>query len=239
MTNARRTNAQIQNFIHRQERKLLYGFYKEGFDFLRPRKSFKRFHEIKVPEVWDSVVHARFFGEELSEAVLELWRRVRGIYRAESTGAVLPLTQAIRLLDIYRLQNKQLMIVEARMSELNLLHESLLQKLEQLLTLGENNAQGRRNLEQINADYHALEGIRNGLKGSCNRLEMTLISAQKAAQSRQIRRELGDLSVKLPRATTLDEPTFEAQSLEDIERQIGREIETYLQLERETDEHLR
>ena len=32
---------------------------------------------------------------------------------------------------------------------------------------------------------------------------------------------------------------FPGWSAEEIERQIGREIETYLQLERETEEHLR
>ena len=239
MANARKTDTQIQEFIWEQERKLLYKFYKDGFDFLRPRKSFRKFNQIKVPGIWDSVVKARFFGEELSGDTLERWRHVRGIYKAESMGEVLPLNQAIRLLDVYRLQNKQMVIVEARMRELNLLHKSLLEKLEQLLALGENNAEGHRNLEHINADYNALEEIRNGLKGSCHRLAMTLISAQKAAQSRKIRHELGDISSQLPRAATAVESAFEAQSLEDIERQIGREIETYLQLERETDEHLR
>lgn len=239
MTDALKTNAQIENFIKRQELRSQLAFYKDGFDYLRPRKSLKRFQELRVSEVWDSVIKTSFFGEELSDAPLELWRLVRKIYKSESLGELLPLHQAIRLLDIYRLQSKQLATVETRMRELNRLHESLLEKLEQLFALGEDHPEGKRNLQQINADYYALEEIRKGLKGSCTRLEMILISAQKAAQSRQIRRDLGDLSAKLPRTTQASDMDVRVESLEDLERAVGREIETYLQLERETEEHLR
>ena len=192
-----------------------------------------------MAEVWDYLIKANFFGEELSGDTLQFWRRVRGIYKLEARGEVLPLHQAIRLLDIYRLQGKQMATVESRMGELNALRKSLMEKLEQLLVLGESHAPGKRNLEQLSGDYDALERIRNELKGSFTRLEIILISAQKAAQSQQIRRELGDLSAKLPRTEQAEYTSVEAESLEDLERAIGREIETYLQLERETEAHLR
>ena len=66
-----------------------------------------------------------------------------------------------------------------------------------------------------------------------------MISVQKAAQARQLHRELSNINARLPQKAEAIESAFEPESLEDIERQIGREIETYLRLERETEEHLR
>lgn len=109
----------------------------------------------------------------------------------------------------------------------------------QLRELGEDYPQGARNLEQINGDLAALGRVHGQIHASCTRLEAIVIGVQKAAQSRELRRELEGLSARVAPSSGALEPAFAAESLEDIERQIGREIETYLQLERETDEHLR
>ena len=74
--------------------------------------------------------------------------------------------------------------------------------------------------------YGALE---TELKSSCTRLEAILIGLQRQIQERRRRRDLAGVETQ----------ANEAQSREEIERQIGREIETYLRLERETGEHLR
>ncbi len=109
----------------------------------------------------------------------------------------------------------------------------------QLQKLGEDYPQGARNLEQINTDLEALGKVHSQIHGSCTRLEVIVIGVQKSAQSHQLRSEIEGLNARVTRAAGTIEPAFEAESLEEIERQIGREIETYLQLERETETHLR
>ncbi len=202
-------------------------------------KDFRAFQNGKAREVWRNLGVDGFFGERLSEATRRLGNDVQDVYNGDPTGKLFPLRQSIRLVDTHHRQQQRLAIVEARLGELRALQENLASKMAQLRELGEDYPQGARNLEQINEDLEALRRVHGQIHASCTRLETIVLGVQKAVQSRQLRAELEGLSARVTPATSHDEPAFAAESLEEIERQIGREIETYLRLERETEEHLR
>ncbi len=189
--------------------------------------------------IWQTLGETGIFGAALPKETRQLGGNVQAIYALDPKGELLPIRQAMRLVDTHRRQQERLQIVNARLGELRALREVLIHKIAQLQGLGENSPEGKRNLEQVNEDARALREVQLQILSSCYRLEMIAISVQKAAQGRRLHRELGELNANISRSNQLVEPAFEAESLDDIERQIGREIETYLQLERETEAHLR
>lgn len=202
-------------------------------------KTWQQREKTRARLTWEYLGRNQTFGAGLSEATRRLGNDVQKIYDGDPTGKLFPLRQSIRLVDTHSRQQQRLFIVENRLGELRNLQEALAGKMAQLQELGEDYPQGARNLKQINADLEALGRVHGQIRASCTRLEAIVIGVQKAVQSRQLRRELEGLSAHVAPSIGAIEPAFEAQSLEDIERQIGREIETYLRLERETEEHLR
>lgn len=206
---------------------------------LSSMKTWQQREKERARLTWEYMGRNQTFGTALSEATRRLGNDVQKIYNGDPTGKIFPLRQSIRLVDTHSRQQQRLFIVENRLGELRGLQESLAGKMAQLHELGEDYPQGARNLEQINADLEALGRVHGQIRGSCTRLEAIVIGVQKAVQSRQLRRELEGLSARVAPSNGAIESAFEAESLEDIERQIGREIETYLRLERETEEHLR
>ena len=188
--------------------------------------------------IWEKLGDNHVFGNKLSLPTRQLGTNIQKIYQLDPSGQILPLRQAIRLLDTFARQQQRSQLLETRLSELDELRQTLIGKLAQLHELGEDHPESSRNLQQITDDYDGLKGIHDQIRSSCHRLELILIAVQKAVQSRRLHRELDDLNARLPRSTAAVEPAFEAESLTDIERQIGREIETFLQLERETEAHL-
>ena len=210
-----------------------------GIGFLTNSKDLREFQTHKAREIWKTLGRDHVFGTELSEDTRRLGNDIQKIYDGDSAGRLFPLRQSIRLIDTHNRQQQRLQIVENRLGELRALQENLSSKMAQLRDLGEDYPQGARNLEQINADLEALGRVHGQIRASCTRLEAIVIGVQKAVQSRQLRAELEGLSARVAPVGGAVEPAFEAESLEEIERQIGREIETYLRLERETDEHLR
>ena len=202
-------------------------------------RSFKKRENYIARIIWEILGATQTFGTQLTRATRKLGSEVQKVYETDPAGELFPLRQAIRLVDTHRRQQERFTLVEARLQELRLLKEALSGKLAQLQELGEIYPEGARNLEQITDDMEVLRRVHGQIHSSCVRLEMIVISVQNAAQARQLRRELDGLSARVPRGDQAIEPAFEAESLDDIERQIGREIETYLQLERETEAHLR
>ena len=209
------------------------------FSTLEAIKENKKRRGNRARLIWGNLGRQHTFGAELPVATRQLGGEVQKIYDADPSGALFPLRQSVRLIDTHHRQQQRLHIVENRLRELRLLQESLAGKMAQLQELGEDYPQGARNLEQINADLDALRAVHGPIRASCARLEAIVIGVQKAVQSRQLRRELEGLSAQISPINQAVEPAFAAQSLEEIERQIGREIETFLQLERETEAHLR
>ena len=203
------------------------------------RKQLELYAQGKARLTWEALGRGQVFGTRLSDATRRLGNDVQKIYNGDPTGKLFPLRQSIRLVDAHHRQQQRLAIVEERLGELRGLQENLASKMAQLRELGEDYPQGAHNLQQINEDLEALRRVHGQIRASCTRLEAIVIGVQKAVQSRQLRAELEGLSARVAPSSGALEPAFAAESLEEIERQIGREIETYLRLERETEEHLR
>ena len=198
----------------------------------------RQFQRDRSRRFWGEIKAHGLSGEAPTPATRQLIDRIIAIGAAPGESELLVLRQAVKLVAAHDHQQRQLQGVEARLSQLNGTRETLIEKIEQLQLLGEDHAPGRGNLRAITGQCEALQGVALRIRQGCERLEMILDSVQKAAQTRRLRRELDQISALSPSIQTV-EPALQAESPEEIERQIGREIETYLQLERETEEHLR
>ncbi len=186
-------------------------------------------------EFWKLVRKEGLEDEPLAGDTRLLIDKIVKIQAATPSHELLPVSQAVKLVAAYDRQARQLELVRARLTKINATRETLIEKIAQLQALGENHSAGLRNLEQTRANAEALQKVADEIQSSCDRLEAILNSVRKTARARQLHRELDQLSAS---ATPAIDTELEAHS-EDIERQIGREIETYMQLERETEEHLR
>ena len=198
------------------------------------RNKIKGYRRDRVNAFWRLIQREGLTGEPPTSLTRLLIERIVQIQTA-SGGALLPMRQAVKLVAIYERQSRQLQLVREREPKLNQKREALLEKMAELQALGETNAAAWHQLELMRADAEALEKVADDIQDSCARLEQILSSVQKTARARQLHRELNQISASDQPA---NEPAFAPESLEEIERQIGREIETYLQLERETDQHL-
>jgi len=190
-----------------------------------------------VAKTWDIISTTEFSAPPLPNATLLLRNSISNLYQQDVGTQTFPLVQAIRLLDSHQRQQERLQIVEHRLNELNALSGGMRVRLAKLRELGEDVPEAQRKLDQIERDEAALENIAAQISASCARLEAIFTGVQHAHQVRQLKRELGELSQVAGSATGSD-LALEGDAF-DIERQIGREIETFIRLERETDEHLR
>jgi len=188
-------------------------------------------------ETWDSITTFDFSIPHTAHATFLLKNSIAVVYQEDTNAQTFPLVQAIRLLDAHARQEERLQIVENRLNELNALSGGMTAKLARLRELGEDVPEAQRRLSQLERDEAALGNIASQIAASCARLEAIFTGVQHAHQVRQLKRELGELSQVAGSSSdsglALDGDAF------DIERQIGREIETFLRLERETDQHLR
>lgn len=183
---------------------------------------------------WHFIAHdARAFHSD-STSTNSLKRRIGQIYESDPRGNGFPLSQAVRLLDAHLRQQKRLARIEAHIHSLSQQREQLLLKLARLHELGEDNPTGRIRLERLSKDIFALEISAVGIQASCSRLEAIVVKIHQAEEVKKLHREINQLSNGDSLA-----PELQSEEANDIERQIGREIETFLRLERETDEHLR
>jgi len=192
--------------------------------------------KIKALAIWNELSQRDAFHSYQFKQTWLLQNQLRELYANDPRGEILPLTQAIRLISSHVRQQERLQIVEHRLVQLQLIHNTMRQKLKQLRALGEDAPEVERKLLQIERDEAALENIAAQISASCARLEAIFTGVQHAHQVRQLKRELGELSRDV--SSESSELALENDAF-DIERQIGREIETFLRLERETDEHLR
>lgn len=59
-------------------------------------------------QVWDLLGESPQFAFSPNEPLRQIWYRIQGIYRIDPLGEILPLRQAMRLLDTYRRQQERL-----------------------------------------------------------------------------------------------------------------------------------
>ena len=185
--------------------------------------------------VWQAIEQDGALGMNDSGRAQRLSHDVARIYERDPRGETLPLSQAVRLVLAWKQQTQRLGLVTRHLAELRSVRSTLIEKQKQLRDLGDDNQQLDRTLAQLNEDIGPLEQNNESLKASCARLEAILVSVDAATRRRQLHREVGELSGRSPAPL----PDTDASDLNDLERQITREIETFLALERETDAHLR
>lgn len=192
--------------------------------------------------LWEYLTRTAFaprFGASTSK----LAREIGDLYQGDPRGEVLPLSQSIRLVNTHHKQQARLQIVGARLRELEAIGVALRQTTEQLRDLGETLESGEARLQALRDDENALRTLSAQIEASCRRLELILIEARKAGQMQQLHREIGDLSLEAGNSSasssSLSVSSVVPESLFDVERQIAREVETYLRLERDSDRHLR
>lgn len=212
----------------------LWSFYRTK----QYERALRHFERDKAGRVWSDLVESGVFGSPIVATARGLSGKIQGIYSTYHGADMLPLPQAIRLFEVYCHHRESRNSIEKRLDSLHSIREELLNKTALLSQLGEERTISRE-IKQIDAEIEPLEELRDRIAGSYRRLETIVSSVSKTLEAHRLHRELDELSARLPHASSTIEPAFAPESLEEIERQIGREIETYLRLERETDAHLR
>ena len=203
------TDHEIEAFIAAEEHKLRRNFYRKEFELrylINPAKGMEPYHRQKNIWLWESALK-NLWGGVLMPSARNLWSAVRNIYVLDPAGELLPLPQAIRLLDIYRLSQAKFTTIKARLT---------------------NRPPSPGARDGAPGNFHSPEAVYDELKNSLARLEAILSGVQFALQERR-RHAPGRVNCDV---------ALEAMSPEEIERQIGREIEIYSRLERETEEQL-
>ena len=111
------TNDEIAAFISEQENLLRNQFYRTEFSLrylLRPNQGKEPFERTKLNLILECAVNKGLFGAPLLPPTRNLWGSVRNLYLVEPTGQLLPLHQAIQLLDVYHLCHALMARINAR-----------------------------------------------------------------------------------------------------------------------------
>ena len=194
--------------------------------------SFYKHQRKKVVVLWNELRASGWPDLSVSDATKKLEGKILQHYFQDPRGEILPIRQAMRLLETHHRQQTRFLAVTERLVELKMLRE----KIAQLRALGEEHLEAQNSLQRFERDLKSLESVQNALQASCHRLEAILISVEQTAQVRRLHAEISALSAPQNGAIVAHS---DHEDLLGIERQIGREIETFLELERETDRHFR
>lgn len=188
--------------------------------------------------VWEEVNRISRFGEHLTPGEHELFQHLESIYERDPHGQVLPLPQAIQLVLSWKQQQDRLQLLETHVAQMHTARAALLDNQKLLCELNDEDAALERSLARLNHDIVPLEQSCDALRASCIRLESLLREVDLTIQRRQLHSEVGKITSRLPSAKKTEPLALPTDYL-DLEHQITREIETYLQLERETDAQMR
>lgn len=193
----------------------------EGFARLEKRDA----HSVREAALWEEISKENGVLSAHNLALTELRYRILSLYAAKG-ASLLPLQQAVRLFDAFKRQQQRLQDVENRLHQLSVLRHKMAQlnRLDSSLPLAQ--------VQPVAEQEAALLALAGQLKASCQRLENIVAQVEKAVQIEQLQREIDQLASRVQLASRPDVP-----EADDVERQITREIETYLQLERETERH--
>ena len=203
----------------------------------RQARSETRLHGRKrATLVWREIAASGVFGSQPGLKLNLLIGEIGRVYERDPHAETFPLPHAIRLVETWVGQQVRLEKLRAHLDEMRLLRGTLLEKQALLHDLGDDNSQLERTLARIERDLAPLEQDCNALRASCARLEAIVTTVDAAARRRELHREVGELTAGFHHDA--DALALADEQL-DLERQIGREIETFLELERETDARLR
>lgn len=191
----------------------------------------------RARSIWDEFRRSDAFGASESLKVRELTREIARVYEIDPQGEVLPISQAVRLVLVWKQQQECLQLIIERLGQMRVLRETLLSKQRLLHDLNDHNSGVERTIARLNDDIEPLDRSCDAFLASCARLEAMISSVEAQARRRQLHREIGQLTTQVIPGP-MDSLELSNEHL-DLERQITREIETFLQLERETDAHLR
>lgn len=201
-------------------------------------QALSNFKRKRALELWDYIgSNGRLgYGTPMPPEIRQFGGRIAGLYERDPQAEHFPLSQALQLVDIYHRQHQRLSQLTLRLKELDILRMELSLRLDRLYELGEDNEHAELNLHQFEEDITTIKTMRDQIEASCHRLEMLLISIEKTYEIRQLNQEITGLATRASASPLASRD--ETESLANIERQIGHEIETFLRLERETDKHL-
>ncbi len=162
------TDHEIDDFIVTEERKLRRNFCREEFGLaylLKPDKGMEPYHRQKNVWLWESALK-NIWGDALLPSARHLWMAVRNIYVLDPAGELLPLHQAIRLLDIYRNLQAQLAASETRLA---------------------GRPPSPKAHDSATENLGSPKAVRDELKNSCARLEAIIGDVQSALRERRRR----------------------------------------------------
>jgi hypothetical protein len=199
------------------------------------REAHLRWREDFALRVWHYVAHQEPCFQVDSSEFNALKAKIALIYASDPQGHTFPVHQAIKLLEAFSRQQKRLTRVLSHIALLHRQRDELSQRLARLHELGEDNPTGRARLKRLDTDIFALETSTLSIQASCSRLEAIVDKVRQTVEVKKLHREINQLSL----SETALASELQSEEANDIERQIAREIETFLRLERETDEHLR
>ena len=188
--------------------------------------------------IWGELIGSGALGHNSSLKERELLKSIGRIYERDPQGQSLPLPQAVRLVLTWKQQQKRLRLVGDHVEQMRITRSNLQEKQKLLRELNDENTSIERALARLSDDLTPLERSCEVLRASCTRLEALLVEVDATVRRRELHREVGEITARLAPSNV---PAYLEVADEgfDIERQISREIETFLQLERETGAHLR
>jgi hypothetical protein len=176
--------------------------------------------------------------EGVAAATQGLIENLWELYEREGMKRVLPVQQAIRLVEAHYRQWQQISAIDERLMNCKELHQEIRRNLEELRTLGESNVAGERGLKELEQDEAELLSLRNRILQSSEKLEALVPVVEIEWKKANLQKETNRLA-EIALRSTAEEPShiYECSTVE-LEQQITFEINTYLQLENETQQRL-
>jgi hypothetical protein len=190
--------------------------------------------------IWSDFL--RFYTDEsgaLSGHTHRFCERISTLYESDSSQLLLPFRHAARLLDTYHKQQARLTALNLRLEEVEALYQPLNARIEKLRELHETNEAGERTLRELRNEKRQLLALKNQIETSANNLEAILSTIENERKKRRLHQEVAVLAGRA--RISSDEEVTEGivpDPVNELEEQITREIQTYLQLERDTDQRL-
>lgn len=172
----------------------------------------------------------------LSERARRVGKRIERIYEDDPGGTFFPLSQSVRLFDLYLHQQKREREIEARLKEIEAMSRKLAATARELGARASDDAEALRERSRLQSEAHALQAQRAEIEASCRRLEAVVEKIELEARERKLRGQIEAVARQTTQIRAQRE-AYEAlpEDTGEWENQISHEIEVYRKLERETE----